>query len=297
MVNPRSAAVALLAASVTAGLVLVASVPAGAVDTEFSEKASSWGQAASRLGTAGSLWEPANTAGLARSGRIDVLADNLEFRDAAAVAGDTYAGARYGTRTRNVRIAEKWANTGWSAEPAMSTSMARVGRVRIPIGDPGTRIHVTAQVFANCFPQPTDANPQEIPAGFRCAKADVRRTGGVLIMTARPPSQMTAPGTTSIVIETAGLSYRQLVRIASSLQQVSGAVGDGAGSAQMLAMCRQMADRAMTVQQAQSFAASNGYSARVGSIDGVPQAVTADYRPDRFTLAMVGGAVSGCTYG
>ena len=46
-----------------------------------------------------------------------------------------------------------------------------------------------------------------------------------------------------------------------------------------------------------AFAASNGYSARVGSIDGESLAVTADYRPDRFTLSTVSGAVTSCTYG
>jgi hypothetical protein len=53
----------------------------------------------------------------------------------------------------------------------------------------------------------------------------------------------------------------------------------------------------MTAAQATAFAESNGYTARVGSIDGQPQAVTADYRPDRFTLDLVGGVVTGCTYG
>ena len=31
--------------------------------------------------------------------------------------------------------------------------------------------------------------------------------------------------------------------------------------------------------------------------DGQPQAVTADYRPDRFTVSTVSGAVTSCTYG
>ena len=108
---------------------------------------------------------------------------------------------------------------------------------------------------------------------------------------------MTAPGNTSIVIQTRGMSYRQLVAIATGLQQVAGATADGAGSAQMVGMCSQMMKGRMTFDQASAFAASNGYTARVGSIDGVPQAVTTDYRPDRFTLAIAANVVTGCTYG
>jgi hypothetical protein len=152
-------------------------------------------------------------------------------------------------------------------------------------------------VFANCFPQPADADPKPVPKRYRCEKSDVKKTGGVLIMTARPPSQMTAPGNTSIVMQSKGLTYKQLVAAARSLQQVAGSVSDGAGSAQMVGMCRQMVDGSMTFEQAKAFAESNGYSARVGSIDGQPQAVTLDYREDRFTLDMVSNAVTSCQYG
>ena len=123
-------------------------------------------------------------------------------------------------------------------------------------------------MYADCFVQPTDANPKPIPARFRCTRADVLRTGGTLVMTARPPSQMTAPGTTSIVIRSTGLTFAELVGVARSLEQVAGSTGDGAGSAQMVGMCRQMVDQGMTFEQASAFAQSNGYTARVGSIDG-----------------------------
>ncbi len=35
----------------------------------------------------------------------------------------------------------------------------------------------------------------------------------------------------------------------------------------------------------------------VGSIDGEPQAVTMDFREDRFTFDVVSGKVTGCSYG
>jgi hypothetical protein len=243
------------------------------------------------------LWEPARTAGLSLRKTIRVLADNLTFEGAKVTSGDTFAGGTYTSGRRVLYVNEKWANTGWSAEPAYSTSMAKVGSASIPLGLPGTRIRVVAQVYANCFPQSSTGNPKPVPTRFRCSRSDVLRTGGVLVMTARPASQMTAPGDTSIVLMSTGLTYTQLVAVASSLQQVAGATGDGAGSAQMIAMCRAMVDGRMTSEQATAYAVANGYSARVGSIDGQPMAVTMDFRPDRFTLAVTAGAVTACTYG
>ena len=116
-------------------------------------------------------------------------------------------------------------------------------------------------------------------------------------MTARPASTMTDPGRTSIVITTTGLSYAQLISIASSLEQVSGGGGEITGSAQMVAMCGQMVGGAMTSEKAAAFAASNGYSMRVGSVDGVPQMLTMDFRWDRINVSLVKNVVTSCTYG
>ena len=292
----RTLAAGVVSAVAAAALVATAA-PAPAADSGFAERSPTWDVAAARLGTAGSLWEPARTAGLPRGRTLTVLADNLAFANAAVTSGDTYAGVRYGSGRRSFQVAEKWADTGWAAEPAVSTSRALVERVPIRLGLPGTRITVIARVYADCFPQPADANPRPVPARFRCTRADVLRTGGTLEMTARPASTMTAPGTTSVVIASTGLTFRELVGIASSLEQVAGSPAAGAGSAQMTAMCGQMTRGRMSADQASAFAQSNGYQARVGSIDGQPQAVTMDYRPDRFTLALNAGAVSSCTYG
>ena len=279
----------------------VAANPAGAAaarSPHVNSTAPSWSLAAARLGTAGSLWEPGNSVGLKRTKPVEIIADGLTFAAGAAITGDTYAGARYGsTAGPSFTIAEKWANTGWAAEPATSTSLARVGTARIALGTPGTQVRVTAQVLANCFVQPTNADPKDVPAGYRCSKADVMRTGGVLRMTARPSSTMTEPGRTSIVITTKGLTYEQLLAIAGSLAQVSGGGNDGAGSAQMVAMCAQMVDGRMDLATASAFADSNGYTVRTGSIDGQPQMVTMDFRWNRFTVDLVKGAVTGCTFG
>ena len=287
------------AAVLVVGMLIAGTVPAAAADNgpDIDSRVASWDLAAARLGTAGSLWEPRESVELARTRRVAVIADNLAFANGAVTAGDTFAGTRYGSAKRNFWIEEKWADTGWAAEPVTSTSTAKVRNVRVRLGSPGMSTTVTARVYADCFEQPTDADPKRIPAGFRCSRGDVLRTGGTLVMTARPASQMTAPGTTSIVIRSTGLTFAELVSVARSLEQVAGSSGAGAGSGQMVGMCRQMVDQRMTFEQASAFADSNGYTARIGSIDGQPQAVTADYRPDRFTVSMVAGAVSSCTYG
>lgn len=290
----------ITATALAAGTLLLGAAPAAAADddgVDIDTRVSSWDLAAARLGTAGSLWEPRADADLPRSRRITVLADGLTFANGSVTAGETFAGTRYGTAKRSFWIEEKWAGTGWAAEPATSTSTAKVRNVRIRIGPAGTTTTVTARVYADCFDQPSDASPKPIPAGFRCTRGDVLRTGGTLVMTARPPSLMTAPGTTSIVIRSTGLTFAELVGVARSLEQVAGSSGAGAGSAQMVGMCRQMVDGRMTAEQASAFADSNGYTARVGSIDGQSLPVTADYRPDRFTLSTVSGAVTSCTYG
>ena len=70
-----------------------------------------------------------------------------------------------------------------------------------------------------------------------------------------------------------------------------------AGTAAMRALCDQMVGDALTADAATTLAEASSYAARVGTIDGVPQAVTMDYREDRFTFEVTGGVVTGCTYG
>ncbi|MBI1351883.1 MAG: hypothetical protein GC156_12275 [Actinomycetales bacterium] len=76
------------------------------------------------------------------------------------------------------------------------------------------------------------------------------------------------------------------------------AAGAGvAGTADMRALCDQMVSGGMTPDEATSLAEQNGYTARVGTLEGAPQAVTMDYREDRFTFDVEGGVVVSCTYG
>lgn len=70
-----------------------------------------------------------------------------------------------------------------------------------------------------------------------------------------------------------------------------------AGDAAMESLCSQMVSAGMTPEEATALAEENGYVARIGTLEGEPQAVTMDYREDRFTFDVEGGAVVSCTYG
>jgi len=70
-----------------------------------------------------------------------------------------------------------------------------------------------------------------------------------------------------------------------------------AGSSEMEALCSQMVSAGMTPEEATGLAEDNGYVARIGTLEGEPQAVTMDFREDRFTFDVEGGVVVSCTYG
>lgn len=86
----------------------------------------------------------------------------------------------------------------------------------------------------------------------------------------------------------------------ASMPQDSGNEGVDVEAGQdpaMLALCDQMIAERLTSAEATALAEENGYTARVGTIDGEPQAVTMDYRLDRFTFETEGDVVVACTYG
>ena len=83
---------------------------------------------------------------------------------------------------------------------------------------------------------------------------------------------------------------------ASAIDAAESAAGV-AGQAAMEELCSQMISAGMSPEEATGLAEDNGYIARVGTIDGEPQAVTMDFREDRFTFEVSEGAVIGCTYG
>lgn len=289
-----SVAIATIAGGAVAAVMVAGAPAANAATGTYQDTADTWADAAALLGTAGSLWQPKRTSGLTLRGQLDVVADNLSFAKGVATSGDTAASGRYGTKKRGFTIVEKWANTGWAAEPAPDIRSAPVGTVTITLGDPGTAIALKARVRANCYPyQPK--HPKPPAADFRCSKSDVSTYGGTLTMTARPSSTMLAPGDTTIAIDSQGMTYAELVAVARGLVQVPGL--PEAASAEATFICLDMVQQKMTAEQAASLATSNGFTTRVGSIDGVGRMLTADYSPSRFTLSLTGGIVTACPAG
>ncbi len=275
---------------------------ADSVDTSVQADVESWQEAADLLGPAGSLWRPSYTAGLKQDGTIDVVAEGITMKDGAVTGGSTFAGSSYGSsRKEKVTIVEKWAQTDWAADPETDIRRALVGSATISLGDPGTKVDVPAKIYANCYTKALSGDAPPPPKSLRCTKADVRKYGGTLEMTARPSSTMGGPSWSTILIDAEGLSYKQLVRVASSLQQVPGDYSmDGlelVGSAEMRGICGQMVGARMSLDAAQAFAQQSGYTVRPGSIDGVGQALTMDFRTDRVTVTLEGGVVTGCSYG
>ena len=75
------------------------------------------------------------------------------------------------------------------------------------------------------------------------------------------------------------------------------AVVAGDSDTAMVALCDEMVSTSMSPDEATALAEAEGYTARVGSIDGQLQPTTRDFRPDRFTFEVVDGAVVSCQYG
>ncbi len=73
----------------------------------------------------------------------------------------------------------------------------------------GSKSKVRANIYANCAVIEPDvvAEPKN-----KCSQADVKSFGGLLVMT--------TPEGTSIIIESNGLAYQELVAVARGLKQL-----------------------------------------------------------------------------
>lgn len=167
-----------------------------------------WQKAARALEPADVLYRPTFRAGLKQNSRIDVLAFK---RPTETRQGVKYLSmlitANYSKRLRSFSIMEKRANVKWAARRVADPGQRLVERRTIRLKDSQTRVRAT--IYANC----AVAEPEvAVRSGTRCTKADVKTYGGLLVMK--------APTKTSIIVESKGLSYSQLVRVARGLKQV-----------------------------------------------------------------------------
>jgi len=82
----------------------------------------------------------------------------------------------------------------------------------------------------------------------------------------------------------------------------SSSFGNISGSAvpvadELAALCEQIVAEALPLDAATALAEASGYTTRVGTLDGQPQAVTTDFREDRMTFDVEAEIVVGCTVG
>jgi hypothetical protein len=82
----------------------------------------------------------------------------------------------------------------------------------------------------------------------------------------------------------------------------SSSFGEVSGSAvpvadELAALCEQVVAEALPLDAAVALAEASGYTTRVGTLDGQPQAVTTDFREDRMTFDVDADVVVGCTVG
>lgn len=164
----------------------------------------SYADATRALGGQVLLWGPTYTAGLSRTREIDVLA----YRSGSMRA--TFVGSSYGGRVPSFTIAQKASGSPWAAEPVQRASERLVATVPIKIGPPGAQRPVRARVYANC-------NQRDGQQVKRCEPSDVARFGGALVLLARATSGG-APQATDVRIDSTGLSYQQLLRVARGLR-------------------------------------------------------------------------------
>ena len=167
-----------------------------------------WQKAARALEPADVLYRPTFRAGLKQNSRIDILAfKHLTETDQRVKYSSMLITVNYSKRLRSFSIMEKRANVKWAARRVADPGQRLVERRTIRLNDSKTRVRAT--IYANCAMAELGVAVQP---GTRCTKADVKTYGGLLVMK--------APAKTSIIVESNGLSYSELVRVARGLKQV-----------------------------------------------------------------------------
>ncbi len=196
---------AFLATLIAAAVTLTGN-PGAWASPDVVRATSTYSQAESALQGQVLLWEPTYTLGLSRKREIDVLA----FGSGSSRA--TFAGSSYGRRVPSFTLAQKAAATKWAAKPVQHSSERLVDTLRIQIGDRGAKRPVQARIYANCAQGPEASRK-------RCERRDVARFGGSVVLLART-TIAGAPEATDIRIDSTGMSYEQLLRIARGLRPV-----------------------------------------------------------------------------
>lgn len=195
-------------ASVVACLTTISVVvaPASRAAEDVVRATTSYTAADRALGGDVLLWEPTYTAGLRRAGEIDVVAYP------SGTSRATFVGSTYGKRVPSFTLAQKGAQNPWAVRPVEHPSERLIETISIQIGPPGAKRPARARIYANC-------NRVGRAPGNRCERGDVARFGGALVLVARSTSEDSSRAT-NVRIDSSGLSYQRLVRIATGLRPV-----------------------------------------------------------------------------
>ncbi|MCX6422155.1 MAG: hypothetical protein NT180_07285 [Actinobacteria bacterium] len=284
--------------------------------------------AAQLMDGAAVVYHPTYTAGLKMTSQVKVVSEDLQVIKGKIAGGKTYVGASYGTEDRGYTIHEKLVGTYWPSDeeeiffcagiemcnpwmldliqigwPEME-SWGKVGKVKLTVGAPGEKSTVTAQVYAQCGVMSSTSQAQEAEE-LRCKKSDVVN-GGLISYTVKKSgsgrNNRAATGT-HVVIDSRGINYNELTKIAEGVQPAAKPEADAnRDSLQLLVpiLNRSICKKAIevgTLERARYIAAANGYSVRPRSFDGEPVMGTADWRMDRINVDIVDDRIVGCSYG
>ena len=100
---------------------------------------------------------------------------------------------------------EKFAKTKWAARRVADPGQRIVAQPIIKMN--ATGVKVRAIIYANCAVLDSGA---ALESKNRCSKADVKSFGGLLVLD--------TPEETSIIIESIGLTFQQIIAIARGLR-------------------------------------------------------------------------------
>jgi len=302
----------------------------GSLDVDASLK--SYNGAAQMMDGAAVVYKPTYTAGLKRDpgATVTVVSNDLVVTDGTVASGETYVGATYGSKSRKLTVHEKIGGTTWGTGeqdlffcagiemcnrdwwrdfPRLWPEWGTVGTVQLDVGEPGEQTTVTARVFAKCREKSSESRPSDTTSP-QCDESDVS-DGGLLSFTMKDLEgdsgkravRDKSAATTDIVLETEGLDWNALIRIAQGMVPVLPAPWIPSPMdpwthvpVTMLSTCAQ-AIAAGTLDNARAVASSNGFTVRVSMIDFQPQVGSTDVRQDRINVDIVNDRIVNCTYG
>jgi hypothetical protein len=171
-----------------------------------------WQRAALALDSKGILYYPSPRAGLKQDSKIDLLAFTRKTKSGDGVKySSMLVTGSYKNRHGSFSLMEKYASAKWAARRVADPGQRIVSQRTIKMDASGTRVQST--IYANCAVSPPDLAVEQKQV---CTQSEVKLFGGLLVMEIQ--------GETSIIIESNGLTFQQLIAVGRGLKSLE--VGD-----------------------------------------------------------------------